>query len=850
MTSKFLDLDFTKADCIGSLDFTQLGSVKYMRNDLGALQQVHANRHVIEGARLVTNYCGYSDPTVAQLTTAGNVTDSATPISGFRNSIDFGDNTLLRTAYSNADVTNLKEGRTYCMSFYVEMDDGAAPVVGTASNLGDFSIVVGGTVATVVNSVNVYDNVWRVWGVRAEDSAPNAACGAIKYTGQSARTFKATGFQLEDVCHKGPAYLPSEYTVSRSGTSFPGSKYYFDSVRTNFAIGNNNLDEVASSLHWNASSWQNLASVPTKVAEGTIPDIDGSGANWFYIQEDTDNVQHYFRWTTTYMGFLYSGNCMRSDVDICFSFYATAGERTDLMFQTITNGNHQRGFVDLTDGTTSSVSAAYESATVTDTGKVGPTGNPIYKIEVVWQDNDATFTPYFDIAVYDGAAVSGIYTGDGSSGIYFSAAQWEYSSYRTPTILCPNVDVAAEVPGAALVFGEPKGLRTHTARTNLIAESWDFNTTWAESGVETVITVQTDKTFDPMGGRQATIIGDDGLGGTASCGMQYAVTLATSTEYMYGFFAKAYGRSWVYGSVSGLGALDITQYYNLGTGALGTSGANVTRSGMIPFRDGWYFCWMVFTSDAVDTSGVCNIFVADNDNDSVVTRNGVSHIFAFGGQLQAGTTPWNWIYTDGATASPYAQSFERPLTAAEVEKLSDGTTGWTAVSRGERHERQQATTTRVWGVGSTSDEVFLSLRDDGPDNLTTQTRVGASLSGSSVCATLSASENTWRHAANIETNNLYTAGNSGTNGPDLTASIPDLTGWDLHIGQRDGAAQIMDGWTKNLSFFDSALEQSDINNFATGAVEAEEISFFNTGDETPFLRKRERDKFRRRYNRR
>ena len=150
----------------------------------------------IAGGEGTQNIWAYSDPTIAQIPVKGNVTDAGGVGDRFSNGVYFGDNSVVRYAYRN---DALSPGTLYTLSCYVLMDDGEAPVVGTTTSSGDFTIIIEGNLVTNPASVvAVGDGIYRISGsLTSRDPVVTHNCGIIKYTGQSARGFKVSGFQIE-----------------------------------------------------------------------------------------------------------------------------------------------------------------------------------------------------------------------------------------------------------------------------------------------------------------------------------------------------------------------------------------------------------------------------------------------------------------------------------------------------------------------------------------------------------------------------------------------------------------------------------------------------------------------------
>lgn len=141
---------------------------------------------------LATNSAG-----AAATWTVSNVVDAATPISGFAASLQFGDNSVQRSATKSISVTS---GTTYSISVFIQMDDDSAPSVGSTNSTGDLSITLNAVIATanlLVKRIGQNSNIYRISGSIVASATASHAAGFIKYTGQSAKPFRIIGIQVE-----------------------------------------------------------------------------------------------------------------------------------------------------------------------------------------------------------------------------------------------------------------------------------------------------------------------------------------------------------------------------------------------------------------------------------------------------------------------------------------------------------------------------------------------------------------------------------------------------------------------------------------------------------------------------
>ena len=141
------------------------------------------------------NLVTYSEGVVSTLDSSSGVTNAGTTITGYANSIQFGDNSVTRAAYK---LYTHKIGATYTISVIVQMDDNSAPVVGLNNSSGDFCLVGSSMVTTstpVVTSLG--GNVYRVSSSLVTANTP-PSWGVLKYTTQSSKGFRITGIQVNE----------------------------------------------------------------------------------------------------------------------------------------------------------------------------------------------------------------------------------------------------------------------------------------------------------------------------------------------------------------------------------------------------------------------------------------------------------------------------------------------------------------------------------------------------------------------------------------------------------------------------------------------------------------------------
>lgn len=318
-----------------------------------------------------------------------------------------------------------------------------------------------------------------------------------------------------------------------------------------------------------------------------------------------------------------------------WSVYAKAGNVDWIQVSVTGGGPVWSAFFDLTNGAVgATVGAGNDDEGIIDIG------GGWYRCWIKFTTNtDTSLSPTFYISDGD----NDITTADGST-IIVVAPQLELVGTKTlPGTYVPTTTTAA----VSSLTGTSNGLLVEEARTNICLQSEDFSTTWVLNGNASV---NTNQTTAPDGSTTADQLIDDAGTGTGLVDARIPVTVATGTVYTYSVFIKQDQLSWAYLRTNAL-SIDGESFFDVGNGVVGTKSANHNSSGIEDYGNGWYRCWITFTSDSVDTSGNVTLGPADADADNTVDLDGTSSIFVWGAQLEAGSFPTSYIPTTTASVT-------------------------------------------------------------------------------------------------------------------------------------------------------------------------------------------------------
>ena len=203
---KPLPFNFTRST--GATRVNKEGLIEVVTNNKPRIDFLNDSKGALLLEPNRSNSFSYSEP-IANVGAASGISyESFIWTLGFTNCVKLGDNSAVRFRYGGSVLASTQ----YTISAFVIMDDLSEPLVGNSSSVGDFSFVVGGIVGGVVNSnVHYGNNIYRV-STTITSGSNLSNNGVIKYTTQSSKGFRITGFQLEQGSYA-TSYIPTQGSV-------------------------------------------------------------------------------------------------------------------------------------------------------------------------------------------------------------------------------------------------------------------------------------------------------------------------------------------------------------------------------------------------------------------------------------------------------------------------------------------------------------------------------------------------------------------------------------------------------------------------------------------------------------
>jgi len=410
----------------------------------------------------------------------------------------------------------------------------------------------------------------------------------------------------------------------------------------------------------------------------------------------------------------------------------------------------------------------------------------VHAYAVVYPSNDAA-PPDFDISFMQAPLDSRLTFTRASTATYFDAT----GTMQTAASGVPRFDYDP-------VAHTTRGLLIEEARTNQALNSSNASA-WPISGGGS----WTSPAAALDGTATAYLFQED----TSNANHFFApgIAITNATQYAFSFFAKAGpgGPRYVYMNGLGLTAAGLNPVWDVANGADITTGSAASFvHGITRYPNGWYRCWIVFTTTS--TSGI-GLYLTNTQLLTTYQGDGVSGMYFWGWQLEAGaswSSPTSYIPSGASATTRSADT----VTMTYPARVSAGTI---APDIMVPYVSAIQTNAAIVGLDTGSGSDTIELRQQGGTTNYGATSFTASINrGSNIDGALSAYMvyklgTTYDYPSLVLTSLL----NGGTAASATTTGLPaTLSRFTIGYGRN---AQL-NGWIRRLRYWPRALPVTEL----------------------------------------
>lgn len=488
-------------------------------------------------------------------------------------------------------LADLTPGRTYLLSCFVKRDDGQKPIQASSSGgTGDFCFNIQNKIGTNEyegwGEYEISDGWWRCWAVARADSTTGNT-GIIQYVGQKAfsgNAIHACGFTLEDVTGRWNKENLMQYSDEFGPTG---------------TVGN-----------W---TYQTGAVLLDAFAEG--PGVHGLTRSHHIDIGSAGSNKGVFK-AAAYTGV--------GVADKYFVSFWMKGNNADTL--RIANPSAS------SDIQTVEVTTEWQRLWV-------PLESRSAQMGVWFMHLGNTLTEIY----VAGLQLERARPNQTEPTAYQHTSGSRFSDYRPSNFILTSTAAIQQATGPCQ--GSYVGLGVWDSYTNLLLRSQEFDQApWTSAGLN--LTVTPDTVIAPDGTVTGDQLTDDATLGVHS--VRQTITVTDATPYVLGVWARGYAQGieeiCLFESSSNSG-----KFFDLANGTITGFLTNDTDdAGIVPWGNGWYFCWIAITT--VGTSMSWRLYTSDGTQTVSYTGAGES-CYVWGGMLNQGIKPIPYIRTFGTAVT-------------------------------------------------------------------------------------------------------------------------------------------------------------------------------------------------------
>ncbi|GAB4052583.1 phage head spike fiber domain-containing protein [Spirosoma litoris] len=399
------------------------------------------------------------------------------------------------------------------------------------------------------------------------------------------------------------------------------------------------------------------------------------------------------------------------------------------------------------------------------------------------------FTPSLNLDFTKGVMPSGLTFTRNSVGTYFDAS----GVMQTATANTPRFDYD---PVSLAI----KGLLIEESRTNILIRSAELDNS-AVWGRSTAVLVTPNAINGPDGTLSADKIIQTTINGRHTI-VYPSITLAASTSYVASIYVKA-GEINRFCMLADNGGITPSAYYNttfnLTNGTI--SAGSTALSSIVSVGNGWYRCSIGFNSNTTTTGFQMSYIVGDGTGN--VTGDGVSGLYLWGAQLEAGAFITSYIPTLGAAVLRSADVCTLPIGSWFNQQQSS----WYAEFMGGRTSNQDGYGRTIGVVGSNAE--FVSSNAPAGNNITLYPGTGGNARSVNIPTTIGTVFTSFVKAACSYDNTTLLAfvtsrGISASGG--LGVAYPTIS--SLSIGSQSFNNNVLNGYIRRITYYPRLIPNS------------------------------------------
>jgi len=338
-----------------------------------------------------------------------------------------------------------------------------------------------------------------------------------------------------------------------------------------------------------------------------------------------------------------------------------------------------------------------------------------------------------------------------------------------------------------------KGLLIEPAATNLCLRSHEFDSaSWTKSAAS----ISANAVTAPDGTTSADKLVEDSSLGVHQVNQGSVTT--TAAAWTYSVFAKAAGRTWIALAIADSGATVRIAYFNLASGAIGTTETGITAA-VVNCGNGFYRC-VVTIATAFAGSNRPRVYLASGDGGLSYTGDGASGVYLWGAQLESGSVATSFIETTTATATRAADV--ALVSGANFSSWWNPTEG-TFVFEGDAAAASDSHRGFSVNDGTSSNRMMMAANN----TLSLYVAAGGAAQVS-ITTTAPAARTTFKRAVAYKANDFAASHNGAAAVTDTSGTVPTVD--RLYLGYDTSGGVQLNGHIRSLTYYPKRLSDAQL----------------------------------------